>query len=219
MKINTDGVLLGAMVEADNPLNILDIGTGTGVIALMLAQRFPNAQIDAVEIDEMAAKTASANFENSPFNDRLRLHAMGFETFFQQNPDVKYDLIVSNPPFYINSLLSPKEAKSVAKHADQDFFDKLVAASSSHLSEGGSFWLIVPPSTARLVVETASKNNLRPQQNIMIKSFEDDDPHREILRLGFTIGLLNNDNFIIYSSKDVYSETYRQLLKPYFLNF
>src|ERR1700733_3404653 len=104
MKINTDGVLLGAITQADDPKTILDIGTGTGVIALMLAQKFANAQIDAVEIDESAAKTAGRNFENAIFNDRLNIYPSGIRTFFEGHPENKYDLIVSNPPFYINSL-------------------------------------------------------------------------------------------------------------------
>src|SRR3954467_12793908 len=109
MKINTDGVLLGALAEADKPQHILDIGTGTGVIALMLAQRFTIAMVDAVEIDEQAAETAKSNFENSVFANRVNLYAEGFESYLSRL-DKQYDLIVSNPPFYINSLESP-EAK------------------------------------------------------------------------------------------------------------
>src|SRR6187402_1935311 len=100
MKINTDGVLLGALTEANNPQRILDIGTGTGVIALMLAQRFPGAKTDAVEIDEAAAVTAGRNFKASKFTKKLQGYHLGFEEYFRQNPDQKYDLIVSNPPFY-----------------------------------------------------------------------------------------------------------------------
>src|ERR1035437_1092252 len=107
MKINTDGVLLGAITDADHPAAILDIGTGTGVIALMLAQRFADAEIDAVEIDPEAAKTAEVNFEASPFADRLNIYASGFEDYFDVYPDRKYNLIVSNPPFYVASLKSP----------------------------------------------------------------------------------------------------------------
>src|ERR1700761_2572209 len=106
MKINTDGVLLGAMASAGNAANILDIGTGTGVIALMLAQRFADAKIDAVEIDEMAAQTASRNFESSVFAGRLTVYPASFEKYFDEHPARKYDLIVSNPPFYIDSLKS-----------------------------------------------------------------------------------------------------------------
>ena len=111
MKINTDGVLLGALTEADQPKTILDIGTGTGVIALMLAQRFKYAQIDAVEIDPGAAETAGRNFINSSYAERLNVYPIGFEEFFEQNPDKKYNLIVSNPPFFINSLKSPEANK------------------------------------------------------------------------------------------------------------
>src|SRR3954468_23378981 len=101
MKINTDGVLLGALATADEPGNILDIGTGTGVIALMLAQRFANATVDAVEIDQQAARTAESNFNNSVFSNRANLYAEAFESYLSRS-DKKYELIVSNPPFYIN---------------------------------------------------------------------------------------------------------------------
>src|ERR1700761_9046927 len=94
MKINTDGVLLGALAEADQPKTILDIGTGTGVIALMLAQRFNDARIHAVEIDPVAAQTAERNFAGSPFSERLGVYSVGFEQFFEQNADKKYDLII-----------------------------------------------------------------------------------------------------------------------------
>jgi tRNA1Val (adenine37-N6)-methyltransferase len=111
MKINTDGVLLGALAQAENPKHILDIGTGTGVIALMLAQRFTTAKIDAVEIDIIAAETAGTNFKNSPFSDRVTVFPKNFESFFDDNRERKYDLIISNPPFHINSLESPKAKK------------------------------------------------------------------------------------------------------------
>ncbi len=107
MKINADGVLLGAMADANKPAKILDIGTGTGVIALMLAQRYTDAKIDAIEIDADAAQTAKRNFTASAFADRLSVYASGFESYFEQFPKRKYDLIVSNPPFYIDSLKSP----------------------------------------------------------------------------------------------------------------
>jgi tRNA1Val (adenine37-N6)-methyltransferase len=93
MKINTDGVLLGALSEANDPRSILDIGTGTGVIALMLAQRFTSAQINAVEIDTFAAQTAGENFENSPFADRMNIFPTDFQSFFKDNPSKKYDFI------------------------------------------------------------------------------------------------------------------------------
>jgi tRNA1Val (adenine37-N6)-methyltransferase len=151
MKINTDGVLLGALAEADQPKTILDIGAGTGVIALMLAQRFADAKIDAVEIDETAAATAGRNFAGSPFADRLYLYADSFENHLDKHPDRKYDLIVSNPPFYINSLGSPGARKSLAKHTDKQFFETLIETVAKHLAPIGNFWLILPLETAQLV--------------------------------------------------------------------
>ena len=127
MKINTDGVLLGALVYADQPKNILDIGTGTGVIALMLAQRFTSAKIDAVEIDSTAAETAERNFKNSPFAERLSIFPTDFQRFFNTHPANKYDLIISNPPFHLNSLESPEAKRSVAKHTGEDFFEELIS--------------------------------------------------------------------------------------------
>jgi len=124
MKINTDGVLLGSLTQANHPQKILDIGTGTGVVALMLAQRFINAQIDAVEIEASAAKTAEANFVNSPFNKRLKIYHSSFQNYFDQYSDKQYALIVSNPPFYINSLQSPGANKSLAKHAGKGFLKR-----------------------------------------------------------------------------------------------
>src|SRR4051812_18750759 len=97
MKINTDGVLLGAIAEVESPSTILDIGTGTGVIGLMLAQRFGNARVDAVEIDVSAAKTAGNNFANSSFNNRVTVFPVSIRAFFNEHSGKKYDLIVSNP--------------------------------------------------------------------------------------------------------------------------
>ncbi|WAC40317.1 tRNA1(Val) (adenine(37)-N6)-methyltransferase [Pedobacter sp. SL55] len=114
MKINTDGVLLGAMVQHENAERILDVGTGTGVIALMLAQRFPKAQVHAVEIDEQASATASRNFENSVFSERLTNNNISIEQF---NSPEKFDLIVTNPPFFVNDYKNAEPKKEIARHA------------------------------------------------------------------------------------------------------
>lgn len=219
MKINTDGVLLGALADEENPLSILDIGTGTGVIALMLAQRFINAQIDAVEIDESAAKTATANFENSPFADRLALYSSGFEAFFEAHPDKKYDLIVSNPPFYINSLKSPGAKKTLAKHADDGFFDQLIQDVAAHLNANGVFWLILPPETATLVKQQAIKCGLYLQKITTLHSFKTDEPHREILAWSFTEQQIVEERLVIYDEPKVYSKQYQAALKEFLTIF
>jgi tRNA1Val (adenine37-N6)-methyltransferase len=219
MKINTDGVLLGALAEADQPQNILDIGTGTGVIALMLAQRFKNTRIDAVEIDQPAAETASRNFNNSAFAERMNIYPVGFEQFFESNPDKKYDLIAANPPFYINSLKSPKVGRQLAKHTDRNFFERLINTASNHLASSGLLGLILPIDTAELVSSLAEGANLYAQNNITIHSFEHSEPHRLIMYLGSKQTSIKERQFVIYKSVGNYSEEYLKLLKPYFIAF
>jgi tRNA1Val (adenine37-N6)-methyltransferase len=219
MKINTDGVLIGALTDAENPQSILDIGTGTGVIALMLAQRFSSAQIDAVEIDEDAALTATKNFESSPFAERLIVIRQGFKKYFEEQIEAKYDLIVSNPPFHINSLESPKANKTVAKHTDKDFFEDLIIGISQHLTYNGLCWLILPLQAAELVKDLSLTNNLFLHKRITIQSFEADKPHREILVLGTNNIKLNDSKFVIYKEPKVYTEMYIAALKDFFTIF
>ncbi|MDB4902396.1 MAG: yfiC [Mucilaginibacter sp.] len=219
MKINTDGVLLGAMIDANKPGTILDIGTGTGVIALMLAQKFTNAQIDAVEIDEEAAKTAKGNFKGSPFAERLSVYALSFEKYFDQFLERKYDLIVSNPPFYIASLKSPGVKKTLAKHTDIDFFEKLIKSASEHLTRDGSFWLILPANIAGTFIELTAGHLTYPQRIINIQSYPHSQPHRVILCFGFDKVSAQNANFTIYKAVGIYSEEYQKLLQPYFIAF
>lgn len=219
MKINTDGVLLGALAEANDPGNILDIGTGTGVIALMLAQRFTSAMIEAVEIDEAAAQTAGRNFEGSPFEDRLNIFSLSVQFFFDRYPDRKYDLIVSNPPFHLNSLESPKAGKSLAKHTGGDFFEDLIVGISKHLTQNGACWLILPLQAAELVNDIAGRSGLYLKKRISIHSFEGSEPHREIVVFGKQIGKILEDEFVIYNQPKVYSEMYVNSLKNFFTIF
>jgi tRNA1Val (adenine37-N6)-methyltransferase len=219
MKINTDGVLLGAMTAAKYPQTILDIGTGTGVIALMLAQRYANAQIDAVEIDEAAAQTAGRNFKASPFSERLAVHAMDFAGYFRIFPERKYDLIVSNPPFYIGSLKSPGVKKSLAKHTDEKLFADLIKFLPSHLTANGECCLILPPDTSALVKELAVKHGLYIKSRIEIYSYPDSAAHREILTIAIDKLEAQASQFIIYDTPNVYSAAYREALKDFFTIF
>ncbi len=219
MKINTDGVLLGALAEADIPKRILDIGTGTGVIALMLAQRFRDAEIDAVEIDEVAAATASDNFSRSVFSNRVKAFAVGFESFFASNTEKKYELIVSNPPFYINSLHSPTEKKQIAKHADANFFKLMLSGVASHLAANGACWLVLPLNTAHLVKTMATEFGLNVSSTIHISSFKHKATHREIVVLSSEADIEVEQEFVIYENEGVHSEQYRNALKEFFTIF
>ncbi len=217
MKINTDGVLLGAMSFHDDPRRILDIGTGTGVIALMLAQQFPQAYIDAVEIDSLAVHRASKNFQNSIFSNRINALNGSFENI---NENSFYDLIVSNPPFYTNSLHNPDIRKKMAKHTDINFFRSMLDFANKRLRLGGSLQLILPTELATEIIELAQNHDLHLAQNIAVRSFENTAIIRQIIYLQKNLNTRNvQRDFVIYASKGIYSNGYRQLLKPFFLAF
>lgn len=220
MKINTDAALLGALAEASEPQNILEIGTGTGVITLMIAQRFPNALIDAIEIDEKAAITAATNFKNSMFSKQLTLIPTSFEDHFLSSSDKKYDLIVSNPPYFINSSRGVDPAKSLAKHTDVQFFENLIFGAANHLSDDGLLFLILPLDTAELVMKLSEGSpRLHLRRKVLIHSFPISEPYRCILVLGYAAVSPEVQKFVIYESQNVYSEEYRTLLKDYLIIF
>lgn len=141
MKVGTDGVLLGAWVDCEGTKRILDIGTGTGVIALQMAQRNSQAQIQAVEIEETAAKRARANFDNSPWAVRLQVECTAVQEFESAE---MFDLIVSNPPYFVDSLLPPDAKRSTARHTHDLTFEELDKTVARLLAENGKFALILP---------------------------------------------------------------------------
>lgn len=219
MKVNTDGVLLGALCSSARPNRILDIGTGTGLISLMLAQRFKNAKVDAVEIDFAAAETAGMNFRNSVFSSNLKVINSSIEDYFMKSEE-NYDLIVSNPPFFINSLKSESPGKVKARHTDISFFESILNGSESSLTKEGSLWLILPLETSRLIKRMKTiGNSLRFQDQILISSFSDSIPHRSILKFGFGTDESLPEKLVIYEMQGVYSAEYRKLLSDFLTIF
>lgn len=216
MKINTDGVLLAATAFKENARRILDVGTGTGVIALMLAQRFAEARIDAVEIDAQAADTAKANALNSPFCARIEVFHSAYEDF---DTDSKYDMIVSNPPFFVNDLRNEEKRKGIARHADKNFFFNFIEKSNILLDEDGEIWLIIPLKQAEDVIEIASDFNISPKEQIRIHSDESKPPFRMMLCLARGRNQLVEKDFYIYQSLNIHTPEYKLLLKEFFLNF
>ncbi|MEJ5053098.1 tRNA1(Val) (adenine(37)-N6)-methyltransferase [Sphingobacterium sp. MYb382] len=218
MKINTDGVLLGGWATEANVSAVLDIGTGTGVIALMLAQRYPGAAVDAIEIDEVAAQQAAYNFEVAPFTNSMQVLEGSFEAY--QDSDTRYDLIVSNPPFYTNALHNPDARKKLARHADAPFFEKLIAFVAAKLNDNGSFHCIVPTELADWMVATLlPMHQLFLQAELEIRSFAEEPVIRKILKIGKEEKRLQQDGLAIYAERGVYSEAYKTVLKPFFLAF
>lgn len=216
MKINTDGVLLAAQVEEQHYRTILDIGSGTGVIALMLAQRFQQAQVDAVELDPAAADRAASNFANSAFQARMHLFKGSFQAL---TPADRYDLIISNPPFYTDSLKNPDQRKTLARHTDIQFFEEMIQFAFTQLSEEGTLQLILPEALAEQVVELAY-GRLFLQRSLSIYSFEGQELVRKVIQLGrHTLPTIRTEDLVIYAERGVYTPAYKQLLKEYFLAF
>jgi tRNA1Val (adenine37-N6)-methyltransferase len=216
MKINTDGVLLATMATAENPRRILDIGTGTGVMALMLAQRFKEASLEAVEIDEAAAITAARNFRNSIFSDRLASHHIGIADFISAQ---KFDLIVSNPPYFVNDLKNANHTKGIARHAETNFFDDLMAKVNALLTEDGVFWLILPVKQAQMSIEKAAVYHLRPSCVIELHSDKSKPAFRWMVCLAKTENLPKHEHFYIYEGEKIYTEAYKFLLRDFFLGY
>jgi len=154
MKVGTDGVLLGAWASVEGVRTVLDIGTGTGLIALMLAQRSPMAEVHAVEIDADSAAQAAENAAASPWAGRVRVIHRSIQEY-ARDCSVPYDLIVANPPYFRDSLKSPSQARNRARHAEILTFGDLARSVSGLLAPGGRFCLILPPEESRVFEKTA----------------------------------------------------------------
>ncbi|RZK48922.1 MAG: methyltransferase domain-containing protein [Pedobacter sp.] len=216
MKINTDGVLLAAMVQAAQPQHILDIGTGTGVIAMMLAQRFESAQIDGVEIEIQASERAALNFKGSSYAHRLKAFHSAIESF--ESP-VTYDLIVTNPPFFVNDLKNPEPKKGIARHADTDFFEELIKKVFQLLAPEGEFWVILPVKQAQHLVQIAARHRLYQVYQTNIHSDKNKPLIRMVIALAKQAKSFNPMEFYIYEEEKVHTEAYQELLKDFFLAF
>jgi len=219
MKINTDGVLLGAVAFATNPVRILDIGTGTGVIALMLAQRFPGATVAAIEMDATAARLAGKNFIRSVFAERISAQEVALADF---QPEKPFDLIVSNPPFFLHALKNRDRRKQVSRHTDVLFYSQLLERAAMWLEEKGSLQLILPVSLAEWIEQRATgEYGMVVQGRLAIRSFVSQPPIRRIVAIGklpSALPALTGD-LVIYEDKGIYSPAYRALLKDFFLAF
>lgn len=218
MKIGTDGVLLGAWCPIDqDPLSILDIGTGTGIIALMLAQRSRAQQIDALEIDEAAYEQSTDNFENSPWSDRLYCFHAGLDEFIEE-PEEQYDLIVSNPPFYSEDYKSESLQRDLARFQDALPFEQLIEAADLLLSENGLFALIIPFKEEAHFRSLAAQYELFPSKITRVKGSPDTEIKRSLLAFSRNKkDLFPIDELTIETSRHCYTPEYTALTKDFYL--
>ena len=218
MKIGTDGVLLGAWVPLEqNPFSILDIGTGTGIIALMLAQRSTAQQIDALEIDENAYEQATDNFENSPWNDRLFCFHAGLDEFMEE-PEDEYDLIVSNPPFYAEDYKTNNEQRDLARFQDALPFEDLIEAADLLLSENGILAVIIPFKEEERFMAIAKEFELYPIKITRVKGTPTTEIKRSLLAFKrYELPALDSDELIIETARHQYTPEYIELTKEFYL--
>lgn len=218
MKVGTDGVLLGSWAPINhNPFSVLDIGAGTGVIALMLAQRTHAEQIDALEIDEDAYEQCVENFENSPWGDRLFCFHAGLDEFIEE-PEDEYDLIVSNPPFYVEDYKTDNEQRDLARFQDAMPFEELIEAADLLLSENGIFAVILPFKEEESFIALAKESQLYLIKITRVKGTPASEIKRSLLAFSRNENLeIEIDELIIEIDRHVYTPEYIELTKEFYL--
>jgi tRNA1Val (adenine37-N6)-methyltransferase len=217
MKIGTDGVLLGAWASLKNkPSSILDIGTGTGILALQLAQRSESELIDAIEIDTNAYEQAVENFENSDWANRLFCYHASLEDFTEEM-DETYDLIVSNPPFYTDTFESENSERNKARFTSSLSFETLLKAISKLLSKDGEFSVIIPFKEREKFMSMAKKVNLVPKRICNVKGMPKSQFKRCLIEFRFHASKLITSELVIETSRHEYTQAYQKLVKDFYL--
>ena len=219
MKVGTDAVLLGAWVLPNGSKNILDIGTGTGVISLMLAQK-TQAKITAIDIDEDAFEQSRQNVLESKFSNQIEVIHSSLQEFSKTSTQ-KFDLIVTNPPFFEQSLKSSDEQRSHARHADILPFDELIDGVLLLLEPKGKFNLILPTLEALKFRLLAEKKGLNLSKLLRVKSRVDKDVEkRHLMQFEFKPSEFSENTIAIeLEERHQYTEEYKELTKDYYLNF
>jgi tRNA1Val (adenine37-N6)-methyltransferase len=220
MKVGTDGVLLGAWCSLENnPKAILDIGTGTGIISLMLAQRSSATSIDGVEIDKSAFEQTVDNFENSDWSDRLYCYNISFQKFVDEsnNKGVKYDLIVSNPPFYKEDYITKNISRNKARFNQFLSFKELIQGVSKTLSKSGFFSTIIPFKEESTFIGLAQQNRLFLNKLCRVKGNKNSEIKRCLLTFSFNKKVTKETNLIIENSRHNYTKEYAELTNSFYL--
>ena len=217
MKVCTDACVLGAYADVGRGDRILDIGTGTGLLALMAAQRNPTAVVDAVEVDEAAFGQATDNVSASPFAGRVRVIHTPVQAF---SSAYRYDRILTNPPFYTNHLRSPDAAVNRALHTDELPFPELIAAVARLLKPDGQWWVLLPPYETDKLVELATEAGLTPFRQLHLRHHAGKPVFRIITGFLFQTFPVSTEELAIYETDNrTYTATFRSLLRDFYLLF
>lgn len=220
MKIGTDGVLLGAWCTLDNfPDTILDIGSGTGVIGLMLAQRSDAMTIDAVEVDENAYEQTVSNFEESDWGDRLYCYNSTFQNFADEiaEEEETYDLIVTNPPFYTDEFETESDARNKARFTSSLSFLELITGVVKILSSDGKFAIVIPYKEEENFINLAKEQHLFINRICRVQGNETSEVKRVLMEFSFHPTEINSEHLIIEKERHQYTEAYINLTKDFYL--
>lgn len=217
MKVGVDGVLLGAWTELIGARNILDVGTGTGLIALMLAQR-SKAHITAIEIEDKAAKEAAKNVKASPWRNRISVQHVSFQHFNREFPSM-FDLIVSNPPFFNYAYKAAGSERNLARHNDKLLLSELIEGAVWLLNEAGKIALILPVSELNSLEKLALKNRFYLQRFTEIKPKPSKSANRMLVQLGKTEHECEKSMLTIYNDDNSFTEAYKELTRDFYLKF
>ncbi len=218
MKIGTDGVLLGAWANPKEAFSILDIGAGTGVIALQMAQQTTAEIIDALEIDTEAFEQCVDNFEQSDWGNRLFCYHASLQEFVEE-VDEKYDFIISNPPFFNSTFKEGKisDKRVLARHSESLSYSVLLESTSKLLSETGECAFIIPFEEETHFLKIALEKNLFPNRITRVKGTEGSKIKRSLLQLSFTKAMPKIDELVIEIERHVYNEKYINIVKDFYL--
>ena len=220
MKVGTDGVLLGAWAGSilnttSTPFKILDVGTGTGLIALMLAQRFPTAKIVGIDIDDASIEQAKENVNNTPFKAQISIQKQDFSDL--DSSSNKYDLIVSNPPFYTEDTLGGNQARDRARHTTSLPFETLVQNAAKLLTNEGLFSVIIPHQSAADFISICVANRLYLTRRLNIRSTEKKPFNRVLLEFSTKMQPSATNTLTLYDVQNNRSPEYKQLTQDFYL--
>jgi len=221
MKVGTDGVILGAWTSVPQQGHILDIGTGTGLIALMLAQRTSShAYIDAIEIEKNAALQARENIHKSPWKNKIGIQHIAYQDFTSKQKDKQYELIITNPPYFENALRSNQKNRTLARHAEGLNMTTLLQGVSYQLKPQGIFSIIMPADNKGIITNKAFFMGLYPHRICGVKTLAS-RPHKRVL-IEFKKEKnkqIQEEELIVKKDDNHYTEQYKALLKAFYLNF
>lgn len=220
MKVCTDACVLGAWADLNEASHILDIGAGTGLLSLMAAQRNPEAEIHAVELDDDAFRQATENVQESIFAERIQVFHQSIQSF---RSDRKYDCIITNPPFFQSDLLSPNQQKNKAHHATSLTFDELLVAIDRLLTEDGKFHILLPVDEAVVFQRKALASGWCLGELVILQHNSNKKPFRHIMSFCrcYVSGIQNISSVLLIYKEDgkTYTDSFKALMKDFYMLF